>query len=313
MQRLQSWRPLAQTLLCPYGLSDGLSLPSRSSFCKSCCHSCKSKGRDFPSRFWLSMPRSRTRSCCKLRGVGRSLTRWSTQMIFPARSLAASQTRRTTGLQTKTKSRLRCKQAVRQRCYTDVFLVPPSLYSRAKQRARRGAKAMTSAYVCNVVIDLEFTPVPKCLRKGTGLRQEIIEIGAVKLDSKGNVVGEFSHTVRPTLAKGVSGTVRNLTGIVNSEIACARTLPDVLDALAAWIGPGRVRMVTWSDSDLKQIRGDAWQRASSRGCPQGGWIFSGSTGTLWIWAEEGRSARPPTGLALPTTRILRIEPCTTHR
>jgi len=115
---------------------------------------------------------------------------------------------------------------------------------------------MASAYVCNVVIDLEFTPVPKCLQKGTGLRQEIIEIGAVKLDSKGNVVGEFSHTVRPTLAKGISGTVRNLTGIVNSEIACARILPDVLEALAAWIGPGRVRMVTWSDSDLKQIRAE---------------------------------------------------------
>lgn len=113
---------------------------------------------------------------------------------------------------------------------------------------------MTSAYDCNVVIDLEFTPVPKAVRGGTDLRQEIIEIGAVKLNPEGNVVGEFSHMVRPTLARSVSGQVRSLTGIVNGDIACARPLEEVIGALVAWIGPCRARMVTWSESDLKQIR-----------------------------------------------------------
>ncbi len=112
---------------------------------------------------------------------------------------------------------------------------------------------MASAYDCNVVIDLEFTPVPKAVRGGTGLRQEIIEVGAVKLDPEGNVVGEFSHVVRPTMARSVSGQVRCLTGIVNGDIACARPLEEVIGALAAWIGPCRARMVTWSGSDLKQI------------------------------------------------------------
>ncbi len=111
----------------------------------------------------------------------------------------------------------------------------------------------SDAYAYDVVIDLEFTPVPRAVQKN-GLDQEIIEVGAVKLAHDGTVVGEFSHMVRPVLAKGVSGKVRKLTGIVNAQLRCAETLPDVLSALCAWIGPNKVRMVTWSGNDLKQIR-----------------------------------------------------------
>ena len=111
---------------------------------------------------------------------------------------------------------------------------------------------MESKYTCNVVIDLEFTPVPKRLRKD-GLRYEIIEVGAVKLGPDGSVVGEFSHMVKPVLSKGVSGKVHWMTGIGNEDLTCARPLDQVLDALAAWIGPGKARMVTWSGSDKAQI------------------------------------------------------------
>lgn len=109
-----------------------------------------------------------------------------------------------------------------------------------------------SKYTCNVVIDLEFTPVPKDRQIG-GLRQEIIEVGAVKLASDGTVCGTFTHMVKPQLAHGVSGTVRAITGINNRDLTCARPLAEVLEALTAWIGPGRVRMITWSEHDLKQI------------------------------------------------------------
>lgn len=115
---------------------------------------------------------------------------------------------------------------------------------------------MGNAYVCNVVIDLEFTPVPRARRGECGLRQEIIKVGAIKLAADGSNVGEFSHIVRPAYTSCISGTVHNMTGIGNEDLGCARSLADVLQALAAWIGPGRARMVTWSECDLKQVRSE---------------------------------------------------------
>lgn len=113
---------------------------------------------------------------------------------------------------------------------------------------------MASSYTCNVIIDLEFTPVPRARRKECCLRNEIIEVGAVKVAPDGSIAGEFSHVVRPTLTRRVSCTVHHMTGIGDEDLAYARPLAEVLETLAAWIGRGRVRMVTWSESDLKQIR-----------------------------------------------------------
>lgn len=113
---------------------------------------------------------------------------------------------------------------------------------------------MDTMYACNIVIDLEFTPVPRPLSRETGLAREIIEVGAVKVAPDGSIAGEFSHMVKPLYAAGVSGKVRRMTGIADEDLTCAKPLATVLEALAVWIGPDRARMVTWSDSDLKQIR-----------------------------------------------------------
>ena len=46
----------------------------------------------------------------------------------------------------------------------------------------REGETVSALYDCNVIIDLEFTYVPKKRRKG-GLTTEIIEVGAVKVDA----------------------------------------------------------------------------------------------------------------------------------
>lgn len=111
---------------------------------------------------------------------------------------------------------------------------------------------MSNAYASNVVIDLEFTPVPRSLW-GIGLRNEIIEVGAVKIDGQGNVVDEFCRLVKPSLAAGVSGTVHWITGIGDEDLTCARPLDEVLEAFVGWLGDGRVRIVTWSPTDRLQV------------------------------------------------------------
>lgn len=52
----------------------------------------------------------------------------------------------------------------------------------------------TTNFARQIVLDFEFAPVPK-QRQRRGLRNEIIEVGAVKLDYHGNVMGEFSQFV----------------------------------------------------------------------------------------------------------------------
>jgi inhibitor of KinA sporulation pathway (predicted exonuclease) len=75
-----------------------------------------------------------------------------------------------------------------------------------------GNMGTSGTYACNVVIDLEFTPVPKQYWRQS-LRHEIIEVGAVKLDPSGAIAGEFSHMVRPTLAPSVAGEVLGDVGV----------------------------------------------------------------------------------------------------
>ena len=126
---------------------------------------------------------------------------------------------------------------------------------------------MTNAYACNVVIDLEFTHVPKALRQTSDLFFEIIEVGAVKLAADGSVVGEFSRMVKPTLASGVAPSVHRITGICDEDLIGASTLPVVLDELAAWIGTGRTRMVTWSPSDLAQVTAECRSKGIDAALP----------------------------------------------
>ena len=125
---------------------------------------------------------------------------------------------------------------------------------------------MDTTYSCNVVIDLEFTNIPKDRRIG-GLATEIIEIGAVKVASNGTVVGEFSHMVKPMLATGISGAVHWMTGIGNEDLTCARPLVEVLVALRQWIGEGRVRFVTWSNTDRHQIERECAVKGIEAGLP----------------------------------------------
>lgn len=108
------------------------------------------------------------------------------------------------------------------------------------------------AYSQNIVIDLEFTPTTKDVRR-KGLGFEIIEIGAAKLDALGNEIDTFSSFVAPRFSEGVSAKVRKLTGIRDCDICHVERLEKVLPAFVEWIGEGSTRMVSWSESDKAQI------------------------------------------------------------
>jgi len=78
-----------------------------------------------------------------------------------------------------------------------------------------------------VVFDLETTGL-------SPYKDEIIEIGAVKVDKNGQIVATFSTLVKPT--KPVSEFVQNLTGISNEMLADAPSIYTALPEFAFFAG-----------------------------------------------------------------------------
>ncbi len=110
----------------------------------------------------------------------------------------------------------------------------------------------TTNFARQIVLDFEFAPVPK-QRQRRGLRNEIIEVGAVKLDYHGNVMGEFSQFVQTEFTEGVAFSVRELTGISAVDTAMADPLYMVIKRLSDWIGRYSAQVVCWSGADRRQL------------------------------------------------------------
>lgn len=107
-------------------------------------------------------------------------------------------------------------------------------------------------YEQQIVIDLEFAPTPKAYKR-KGLRNEVIEIGAVKLDSAGNTVGCFSTLVKPELNESIAPFVQELTGIRDRDVEDAPVFREAIAALDEWVGGASARFVAWSKSDQEQL------------------------------------------------------------
>ena len=106
----------------------------------------------------------------------------------------------------------------------------------------------------NIVVDLEFAPTPREVGRH-GLRNEVIEIGAVKVDAAGAAVDTFCRRVRPEHVEHIAPWVVSLTGIHDADVRDAEPFAAVVGQFAAWAGTAanRVRLVTWSGTDRSQI------------------------------------------------------------
>ena len=76
-----------------------------------------------------------------------------------------------------------------------------------------------------IVLDLEATCWMGRPPKGVN---EIIEIGAIKINRYGEVLGQFSSLVKPTVNPKISGFCSRLTGIKQNQL-------DLADPFRSWI------------------------------------------------------------------------------
>ena len=105
-----------------------------------------------------------------------------------------------------------------------------------------------------IFLDLEMNPVKrefKEVRKCCS--REIIEIGAVMLDEKLNIVSEFREYVKPAYNAEVVRRVRNLTGITTEMLEDAAPFCQVFDRFVRWCGNEEYQIYSWSDNDIYQM------------------------------------------------------------
>ena len=91
----------------------------------------------------------------------------------------------------------------------------------------------------HIVIDLEMNPVSKTfkdVRRYT--TDEVIEIGAVKLDDSYNMIDEFQCYVKPQYGE-ITKHITKLTGITQETVADKPTFPDAFQISLIGLGRGK--------------------------------------------------------------------------
>jgi len=106
-----------------------------------------------------------------------------------------------------------------------------------------------------VIVDLEATCYDnKDTTKPTDFRNEIIEIGAVKLDETGKEIDRFGKFARPLKHPVISKFCNELTTITQEDIDYADELGDVLVQFFDWCNGAT--LVSWGFYDRSQLEKD---------------------------------------------------------
>lgn len=112
-------------------------------------------------------------------------------------------------------------------------------------------------YDYHIILDFEMNPVDKKNNEVYKLlRNEIIEMGAVKVSSEGKIVDKFSCMIKPEYNRKVVNYITRLTGINTIDLTDGKSFSEAVDDLKRWIGDGKIRVYSWSDSDLIQLKAE---------------------------------------------------------
>ena len=99
-----------------------------------------------------------------------------------------------------------------------------------------------------IVIDLEWNGGYS--KKAHGYFNEIIEVGAVRLNAAMELTDTFQANVRPVVSKKLSGIVTDLTNITPEELEDGTTFADLMEQLRGFTGQEPTVFLTWSNTDL---------------------------------------------------------------
>ena len=101
-----------------------------------------------------------------------------------------------------------------------------------------------------VILDLEWDST--FFVKQKRFINQILQIGAVKLDQNFQIIDTFEITVKSAISKRVTGRFARLTGITSDVMRTGVPFAQAVEKYNAWVGDDTVTM-TWSNSDLYTI------------------------------------------------------------
>lgn len=104
-----------------------------------------------------------------------------------------------------------------------------------------------------IIYDLEATCWLGHPPKG---HNEVIEIGAFKVNPLGEVLDKYSKFVKPTINPLLSGFCKNLTKIKQEDVNRAKVFPVIIEQFMDWIGVGDCDylLCSWGKYDIQLLK-----------------------------------------------------------
>lgn len=103
-----------------------------------------------------------------------------------------------------------------------------------------------------IVLDLEWNQGSGA-SSGDGLTFEIIEIGAVKLNEKLEIIDGFHGLIRPVVHPELHFKIREMTKFTNAELAGGGSFTEVFQSFLDWCGKD-FTFCTWGSMDLEELQ-----------------------------------------------------------
>lgn len=105
-----------------------------------------------------------------------------------------------------------------------------------------------------IVFDLEWNQCPHGkARENKKLPFEIVEIGAIKLNSKKEETGRFHEIIKPKVYHSFHFKTQEILQMNMSDFKNARSFPDVIRSFFEWCGPD-AQYCIWGSSDLMELQ-----------------------------------------------------------
>lgn len=90
-------------------------------------------------------------------------------------------------------------------------------------------------------------------RRYNSFFNEVIEIGAVKLDSSFTTLDTISIIIKPQIGKKLRGRTKTLTHITNEDISFGVPYEKAIEEFSEWLGDEENIFLTWGDGDIREL------------------------------------------------------------